>query len=403
MDKETKQTWKETDLNVDSLWIIDERDKSGKHSNVYHGNFIPQIPNQLIRRYTDENETVLELFSGSGTTLFECEKLKRNYLGFDINKQINSYVENKMQGVDSINFVLNNCDVTDDACFTEAMLSSLKKENIKMVDFMIAHPPYLDIIKFTQDKKDLFLKIAGPDNLGVSRWVNVNEFIGEFSDLQLGNGGSWCRSSSSLSRTYIVEFDKSLTSGNSIDAIRLNGFNNEASFNQTIRKDIRDYYTGKKCVMLGVKGFSENTIIEVDHKDGRKYDWRVSNPLTQNYDDFQPLCKAANDVKRQICKECKKTNHRWNAQNIEGNPYPFYDGTEEYSDNLGCVGCYQYDPVEYRKRCIKRVTEEASKHTVDFIMKKLYPGKTEMTTHVFIVDETTFKLHLEYLFAGKVG
>lgn len=65
--------------------------------------------------------------------------------------------------------------------------------------------------------------------------------------------------------------------------------------------------------MLGVKGFSENTRIEVDHKDGRKDDWRVSNPDTQSFTDFQPLCKAANDVKRQICKECKLTNQRWDA------------------------------------------------------------------------------------------
>jgi len=43
-------------INVDSLWLINERDKSGKHANVYHGNFIPQIPNQLIRRYTKEEK-----------------------------------------------------------------------------------------------------------------------------------------------------------------------------------------------------------------------------------------------------------------------------------------------------------------------------------------------------------
>ena len=46
------KNWKESDINTDSLWIINQRDKSGKHKNIYHGNFIPQIPNQLIRRYT---------------------------------------------------------------------------------------------------------------------------------------------------------------------------------------------------------------------------------------------------------------------------------------------------------------------------------------------------------------
>lgn len=222
-------------------------------------------------------------------------------------------------------------------------------------------------------KTELFIKLASPNEDGESRWVYSTEFVGEYADLQLGNGGSWCRASSSLAKKYIVEFDKSITSGNSIDAVRLVGFRTEDTFNQNIRQDIKDYYKTQRCVMLGVCGFSENTKIEIDHKDGRKEDWRVSNPATQSLDDFQPLCKAANDVKRQICKICKQTSKRWNAQNIKGNPYPFYEGDDSYDEALGCVGCYQYDPVAYRKSCIERVSKEASEHTAEYIMNKLYP------------------------------
>lgn len=222
-------------------------------------------------------------------------------------------------------------------------------------------------------KTDLFIELAQPDSEGVSRWVSSSEFVGRYVDLQLGNGGSWCRTSSSLAKRFIVEFDKSLSPGNSIDAVRLAGYRREETFSQAIRKDIKDFYKEQRCVMLGVKGFSENTRIEIDHKDGRKEDWRVSNPSTQRLDDFQPLCKAANDIKRQICKECKLSNERWDATNIKGNPYPFYEGDKDYTTDLGCVGCYQYDPVAYRKSCVKRISAEASKHTTDFIMKKLYP------------------------------
>ncbi len=155
MDKITKENWKETDLNVDSLWIINERDKTGKHSNVYHGNFIPQIPNQLIRRYSKEGDTVLELFSGGGTTLFECEKLKRNYIGFDINKQIMSYVKEKMSDCRGIKYTICDCDVTDEIEFKKVAIEACREQDVKKVDFLIAHPPYLDIVKFTQDKRDL--------------------------------------------------------------------------------------------------------------------------------------------------------------------------------------------------------------------------------------------------------
>lgn len=221
-------------------------------------------------------------------------------------------------------------------------------------------------------KNELFLKLAQPDERGISRWVRVTEFVGEYKELKLGNGGSWCRDNSSLAKKYNVEFDKSLTSGVSIDAIRLNGYNTEKTFSQNIRKDIKEYYKGKKCVMLGVCGKSENTKIEIDHKDGRKDDWRVSDQKTQRIEDFQPLCKAANDVKRQICKRCKETDKRWDARNILGNPYSFYEGNEDYSKDLGCVGCYQYDPVEYRIQSTKRIAKEASEHTTDYIMNKLY-------------------------------
>lgn len=217
-------------------------------------------------------------------------------------------------------------------------------------------------------KTKLFLKLARPNSEGISRWVSVKEFKGKYKELALGNGGSWCRKSSSLAKKYNIECDKSRTPGNSIDRIRLKGFNKEEQFNQNIRKDIKDFYKQQNCVMLGINGKSENTKIEIDHKDGRKTDLRISDISQQRLQDFQPLCKAANDAKRQICKECKQTNKRWNAKNIKGNPYSFYEGDENYTEGLGCIGCYQYDPVEYRKVCIKKISKEAA----DFITKKLF-------------------------------
>lgn len=220
---------------------------------------------------------------------------------------------------------------------------------------------------------ELFLELAKPNKDGVSRWVPVSEFIGKFKKLQLGNGGSWCRASSSLAKKYIVEFDKNKTAGNSIDGVRLAGFNNKKILNQNIRKDIKDFYKVQNCVMLGVNGKSENTKIEIDHKDGRKEDHRLSNLKEQQITDFQPLSKAANDIKRQICKRCKETNKRWNAKNIKGNPFDFYAGNENYSEELGCKGCYQYDPVEYRRVVVRKVGELSAKEAVDKVFKKLYP------------------------------
>jgi len=224
-------------------------------------------------------------------------------------------------------------------------------------------------------QKELFLELAKPNEQGVSRWVLTTEFIDKYKKLQFGNGGSWCRRSSSLAKVYQIEVDTNITSGNSIDRIRLVGLNTNKHFNQNIRKNIKDFYKTQKCVMLGVNGISENTKIEIDHKDGRKNDHRISSSQSQEFSDFQPLSKAANDVKRQICKKCKETNKRWSAKNIKGNPYDFYIGDENYSEELGCKGCYQYDPVEYRKVTVRNISELSAKEAVDSVFKKLYPDE----------------------------
>lgn len=217
-------------------------------------------------------------------------------------------------------------------------------------------------------KTALFLQLAIPDEKGISRWVSTGEFNDKYDSLKLGNGGSWCRAESMLAKKYIIEFDRTQTSGNSIDMIRLNGFNTNSQFRQTIKNEIKKHYCDKNCVMLGVNGKSINTKIEIDHKDGRKNNELVSDIETQSIDDFQPLCKAANDIKRQICKVCKATNKRWDARNIKGNPYSFYSGDEEYNKITGCKGCYQYDPVEYRKESIKKISKEAA----EYISKKFF-------------------------------
>ena len=131
------------------------RAKGGKRCNVYHGNFAPQIPDQMIRRYTEEGDTILELFMGSGTTLFECETLKRNYIGFDINQKIIDFVKDKMIDCTDVNYFIHNCDVTNKELFVTFVRSDLELLNRKTIDHIIIHPPYLDIVKFTDDTRDL--------------------------------------------------------------------------------------------------------------------------------------------------------------------------------------------------------------------------------------------------------
>ncbi len=196
-------------------------------------------------------------------------------------------------------------------------------------------------------KTELFIQLAQPDSNGVSRWVSVPEFVGEYACLTFGNGASWARKESTLAKKYVIEFDKSISSGNGIDRIRLNGFNN-GDYSQYIRADIKKAIKARRCVILGTSN------PEVDHKNGMKNEGRVMRNENQCLEDFQPLSKAANDAKRQFCKECRQTGIRYDAK-LLGYPISYYSGVaEHHNEENACVGCYWYDPIEFKKHLSRK-------------------------------------------------
>jgi len=199
----------------------------------------------------------------------------------------------------------------------------------------------------TKTKETLFLELAKPNKFGISRWVNVSEFVGKYKGLKFGNGGDWSRKESRLAKRYIIKFDKDKSKGNSIDRIKLDGIQNIKG-NQSIKAEISKKIKKMRCVILDV---SSN--IETDHKNGRKQgkggDPLAMNSKTQKLEHFQPLSKAANDAKRQHCKECTKTNIRFDAKKI-GYKISYCKGTKKHNGKAtGCVGCFWFDPKEFRK------------------------------------------------------
>jgi len=146
--------WKEyEDILTDSLWILNKRDKSGAHNAGYWGNFIPQIPNQFLRRYTKQGEWILDTFLGSGTTLIECKRLGRNGVGIDLSPEVVEYANKNIineKNPFNVRTEIINADSSDINIKEE-----LDKRNIKSFQFLIMHPPYWDIIKFSKNNKDL--------------------------------------------------------------------------------------------------------------------------------------------------------------------------------------------------------------------------------------------------------
>ena len=54
-------------------------------------------------------------------------------------------------------------------------------------------------------------------------------------------------------------------------------------------------------------------------------------------------------------------------KNIKGNPFEFYEGDKNYTQNLGCKA------VEYRKASVKKISKLAADNAVENVFKNLYP------------------------------
>lgn len=128
------------ELETNTVWSFPNRGKWATHDAKYRGNFSPYIAKNIILRYSNENDLVLDQFVGGGTTLIECKLNSRNAIGIDINSNAVEITKNKL------NF---NCDFEVNIDVKLGNACSLDLEN-ESIDLICTHPPYADIIKYSE-------------------------------------------------------------------------------------------------------------------------------------------------------------------------------------------------------------------------------------------------------------
>jgi 16S rRNA G966 N2-methylase RsmD len=148
--------WREYDhVWTDSLWHIEARDRSGGHRLDYHGNFVPQIATQTYLRYTREDDIVIDLFLGSGTSAIEAMRLNRRLIGVELKPELVEAVRAKTPPAlldHRIHILQGDSTRAETATCVREALNSMGAEYAQL---LVLHPPYHDIIHFSDESADL--------------------------------------------------------------------------------------------------------------------------------------------------------------------------------------------------------------------------------------------------------
>jgi len=126
-----------------TIWSFPERGNWATHKPNYRGNFAPQIARNIIEMYSKKNDLILDSMVGAGTTLIEAKLLNRNAVGIDINPN----------SIELCKKALDFEHISD--CNQEAIVGdtrNLSQFPDNHFDLIITHPPYLNIVKYSDGK-----------------------------------------------------------------------------------------------------------------------------------------------------------------------------------------------------------------------------------------------------------
>lgn len=145
MAKKKITKWEPDDfeLEMTTVWSFPNRGDWATHDAKWRGNWSPYIPRNIMLRYSKENDLVLDQFAGGGTTLVEAKLLNRNIIGVDVNDVALERCREK------IDFEHEWANGKVQLCKGDARnLDFIDDESI---DLICTHPPYADIIQYSED------------------------------------------------------------------------------------------------------------------------------------------------------------------------------------------------------------------------------------------------------------
>ena len=143
VEKKIKK-WEPDDfeLEMNTVWSFPDRGSWATHDSKWRGNWSPYIPRNLLLRYSSEGVLVLDQFAGGGTTLVEAKLLNRNIIGVDVNPDALERCREK------IDFEYGN---SGQVYLYKGDARNLDFVSDEKIDFICTHPPYANIIEYSED------------------------------------------------------------------------------------------------------------------------------------------------------------------------------------------------------------------------------------------------------------
>ncbi len=170
MAKKKTIKWEPEDfeLEMTTVWSFPKRGDWATHDAKWRGNWSPYIPRNILLRYSQEGDIVLDQFAGGGTTLVEAKLLNRNIIGIDVNdiaiecckEKINFEHEGANGKVEIHKGDARNLDfITDES-----------------IDLICTHPPYANIIAYSEDIDEDLSHLKVPEFLEKMKKVAAESY-----------------------------------------------------------------------------------------------------------------------------------------------------------------------------------------------------------------------------------
>jgi len=142
MPKKLKSPPENFEQECTTVWSFPRRWNWCTHNSKYRWNWSPEVVRNLILRYSKEGDYLLDPMIWGWTTAIEAKLLNRNLLCYDINPEAIKLTKN----------LLNFESPKNPKIKIKYFDATKKNKDLKdeSIDFVLMHPPYADIIKYSE-------------------------------------------------------------------------------------------------------------------------------------------------------------------------------------------------------------------------------------------------------------